>query len=116
MTARTLLRSVANRTPESRMTGALLLALLASPAAPPAPLDLEPSELTPGLVAHYRSIAEPDATVYRVEPKPAFYLGRSSPHPRIPPGPFEVTYTGVVSIRDPGPIAFSAFVGGDVSV
>src|SRR5205823_5147488 len=40
----------------------------------------------------------------------------SGPHPRIPPGPFEVTWTGVLSIRDRGPIRFSAFVGGDISI
>jgi mono/diheme cytochrome c family protein len=97
---------------------ALLVGLLAAPLAPAADgrLDPEPDDLKPGLVAEYRSVADPKATVTRIEPKPAFTLGRSSPHPRIPPGPFEVTWTGVVSIRDPGPITFSTFVGGDVSV
>src|SRR6476659_10043362 len=96
---------------------ALLVGLLSASLAPAAgPLDLEPEDLKPGLVAEYRSAADAKATVTRIEPKPAFTLGRSSPHPRIPPGPFEVTWTGVVSIRDPGPIAFSAFVGGDLSV
>ncbi|MBO0699582.1 MAG: c-type cytochrome, partial [Zavarzinella sp.] len=101
------------------MTGAaFLLGLLTTPLAPAADgrPDLEPDDLRPGLVAEYRSVADAKATVIRIEPKPAFTLGRSSPHPRIPPGPFEVTWTGVISIRDPGPITFSAFVGGDVSV
>ena len=66
-------------------------------------LELEPGDLRPGLVAKYRSLVEKDATVYRVEPKPAFYLGRSSPHPRIPPGPFEVDVDRASSrSRSPG--------------
>ncbi|HVR86187.1 MAG TPA: hypothetical protein VMU54_17830, partial [Planctomycetota bacterium] len=48
--------------------------------------------------------------------KPAFTLGHSSPHPRISPGPFEVSWTGVVLIQDAEPILFDAFVGGDVAV
>ena len=71
------------------MTPALLAGLLLGPAAP---LDLDPEELQPGLVAEYRSLVDSKATVLRVEPKPAFTLGRSSPHPRLPPGPFEVTW------------------------
>jgi mono/diheme cytochrome c family protein/cytochrome c551/c552 len=97
------------------MSGAAILVCLLS-AAPAGPLDLEPGDLTPGLVATYRSVADKDATVTRIEPKPAFYLGRSSPHPRIPPGPFEVTWSGVLSIKETGPITFSAFVGGEVTV
>ena len=93
---------------------ALTLCVLASPVA--APIDLEPGDLKPGLVAEYRSVVEPNARVGRVEPKPAFTLGRSSPHPRIPPGPFEVTWSGVIQIKEPGPITFSAFVGGEVTV
>jgi mono/diheme cytochrome c family protein len=90
------------------------LLLLLAPAA--GPLDLEPDDLRPGLVGEYRSLAEPKATANRIDPKPAFTLGRSSPHQRIPPGPFEVTWTGVLSVRDPGPLAFSAIVGGEVRV
>ena len=69
------------------MTAAVLLVgLVASPLTPAAggPLDLEPEDLKPGLVAEYRSLADPKATVARIEPKPAFALGRSSPHPRRP--------------------------------
>src|SRR3954470_19103186 len=97
------------------MTGALLLACLL-PVSTAGPLDLEPGDLNPGLVARYQSVAQPRAAASRIEPKPAFYLGRSSPHPRIPPGPFEVTWTGVIAIKDPGPITFSAFVGGEATV
>src|SRR5215216_5828517 len=95
------------------MAPTLLAGLLLVPAAP---LDLDPEELQTGLVAEYRSLVDPKATVLRVEPKPAFTLGTSSPHPRLPPGPFEVTWNGLLSIRDPGPLSFSAFVGGMVTI
>ncbi len=90
------------------------LLLLLAPTA--APLDLEPDDLKLGLVGEYHSLAEPKAVATRIDPKPAFTLGRSSPHPRIPSGSFEVTWTGVLSVRDPGPLAFSAIVGGEVTV
>src|SRR5262249_32625488 len=88
------------------------------PAAdPPAGrLDLEPEDLRPGLVAELRSLVDPKATVTRIDSKPAFTLGRSSPHPRVPTGPFEVVWTGVLNVRDSGPLSFSAFVGGEVSI
>ena len=96
---------------------AILICLLVPPADKPlGRLDLEPGDLKPGVVAEYRSVAEKEASVTRIEPKPAFYLGRSSPHPRIPPGPFEVTWSGVLSIKETGPISFSAFVGGEATV
>lgn len=79
-------------------------------------LDLDPEDIKSGLVAEYRSIADAKATVTRIEPKPAFTLGRSSPHPRIPQGPFEVTWKGVISIRETGPITFSAIVGGEIAI
>jgi len=103
------------------MTGIAIVCLgtlsLAPVAEKPAGrLELESGELKLGLVAEYSSVADPKATLTRVEPKPAFALGTSSPHPRIPPGPFEVVWTGVLSIRDPGPITFSAIVGGELSL
>src|SRR5215212_6605287 len=91
------------------MTALLLLTLAA-------PLDPDPDDLRPGLVGEYHSLADPKAAATRIDPKPAFTLGRSSPHPRIPAGPFEVTWTGVLSVRDPGPLSFSALVGGEVTV
>jgi cytochrome c551/c552 len=97
------------------MYGAVItVCVLTSPVA--APLDLEPGDRKPGLVAMYQSCANQLAHLTRVEAKPGFTLGRSSPHPRIPPGPFEVTYSGVIQIKESGPITFSAFVGGEVRV
>jgi cytochrome c551/c552 len=99
-------------TGDADMTSLVLCVLTAAVAAP---LDLEPGDLKPGLIAEYRSVAEPNTRVVRIEPKPAFTLGRSSPHPRIPAGPFEVTWSGVIQIKE-NPITFLAFVGGEVTV
>jgi mono/diheme cytochrome c family protein len=73
-------------------------------------------ELRPGLVAAYRSVADRDAALTRVDLKPAFYLGQSSPHPRLPPGRFRVVWSGVLHVKDPGPLTFDAYAGGEVSV
>ncbi|MFO0822638.1 MAG: hypothetical protein U0792_05875 [Gemmataceae bacterium] len=96
------------------LTATALLCLLAT--SPAGPLELEPGDLKPGLIAEFRSLVEKDVTVTRIEKKPAFYLGRSSPHPRIPPGSYEVTYSGVIAMKDSGAITFSAFVGGEVTI
>ncbi len=87
------------------------LALLGAPQE--GPLRVAGDELKPGLLAVYRS---GDRTVSRIDPRPAFALGHSSPHPRIPPGPFEASWTGAVTILDQDAISFDAFVGGEVSV
>src|SRR5207245_9496264 len=68
------------------------------------------------LRAAYRSLADTDAAFSHIEPKPAFYLGRSSPHPRLPPGPFEVTWSGVLTLKETAPITFHAFTGGEVTM
>src|SRR5262249_47772992 len=78
------------------------------------PLEVEPEDLRPGLVARYRSLLDKDATLDRVEAKPAFRTGHSSPHPRIPPGPFEVIWTGVLALADTAPVPFHASVWGEV--
>src|SRR5262249_9835654 len=83
---------------------------------PPGPLDVEPEGLRPGLAAVYRSDSQDGPTLHRIEPKPAFCLGHSSPHPRIPPGRFEVAWSGILQVNDPGPIRFSAYLGGELSV
>src|SRR5262249_51364443 len=40
----------------------------------------------------------------------------SSPHPRIPAGPFAVDWTGMLYVKDPGPITFDGFVCGEVTM
>src|SRR5262249_25609026 len=78
--------------------------------------EVEPEDLPPGLVAHYRSPVDKSAELHRIDAKPAFYLGLSSPHPRIPPGQFEVDWTGMLYLKDPAPITFEAFVCGEITV
>src|SRR5262249_37221120 len=77
---------------------------------------LNSDDLHPGLVAHYRSLADADAQLDRIDVKPAFTLGHSSPHPRLPPGPFEAAWTGLLELRDPGRIRFDAFLCGEATV
>jgi glucose/arabinose dehydrogenase/mono/diheme cytochrome c family protein len=93
----------------------LFLATIAALAADrPGPLADE-VELRPGLLAEYRAVST-EAALVRIDPKPAFHWGNSSPHPRLPPGPFEVTWTGVLDLREPGPVRVGANVGGEVAV
>src|SRR5262245_35970079 len=79
----------------------------------PGSLDVELDDLRPGLLAVYRSSADKNAVLSRVDAKPAFTLGHSSPHPRLPPAPFEVTWTGVLILKDKSPISFDAYLGGE---
>lgn len=100
---------------------ARLLAILISLSAGPieawaGPLDLEPEGVRPGIVASYRSLVDQDAKLQLIEPKPAFYLGRSSPHPRIPAGPFEVEWSGIIHLQEQSPLSFHAFVGGELTM
>ncbi len=82
----------------------------------PRPLD-EETELRPGLLAEYRSLVKGvKASLVHLDPKPAFAWGDFSPHPRLPPGPFEVTWTGVLILRETGPVRLGAYVGGEVTV
>jgi cytochrome c551/c552 len=104
----------------SRLRVVALLVLLSGsvmakdPDKPAAPLDVELEDLRPGLLAVYRSLADDDATLTRIDAKPAFTLGHSSPHPRIPPGPFAVDWSGVLFLKETAPIAFDAYVSGEV--
>src|SRR5579884_2354101 len=99
----------------------ILLVVQGSPVAPAQgpvvkPVEIVQEQLQPGLLAVYRSGVDPNAILTRVESKPAFSLGISSPHPRLPPGPFEVVWTGVLLLRDAEPIAFDARVCGQLTV
>jgi mono/diheme cytochrome c family protein/glucose/arabinose dehydrogenase len=73
-------------------------------------------EPQPGLIATYRSVAEPAARLTRIDPKPAFAWGVSSPHSRLPPGPFEVTWSGVLFLGEAEPVRFGAYLGGELSI
>jgi len=89
---------------------ALLVLLLQEPVKVPG------DELKPGLLAEYRSLAAPDCALTRIDAKPGFTLGDSSPHPRIPPGPFEVVWTGLILIQDVDAIRFDPIVSGDLKI
>src|SRR5262249_17230290 len=94
----------------------LIATTLAQPASSAAGrLDLEPEDVHSGEIAQHRSAVDSKTTANRIEAKPAFVLD-GSPHPRLPNGPFTVEWSGFLSIRDTGPIAFSAFVQGSVTV
>jgi glucose/arabinose dehydrogenase/mono/diheme cytochrome c family protein len=101
---------------------ALLTAIRPSVAAaqdrgrPTGAADVDFDALRPGLIASYRSLLDADTTLARIDAKPAFTLGRANPHPRIPPGPFEVMWSGVLYVKDPGPIRFGGAVCGEVTV
>jgi mono/diheme cytochrome c family protein len=92
------------------LSAALLCSLHATP------LHFEPEDLRPGLIAEYRSRVDARAALARVDTKPAFTLGFSSPDARLPAGPFEVTWTGVFLMREPGPVVFEAFVSGEINL
>jgi mono/diheme cytochrome c family protein len=90
----------------------------AQEAAAPAETAPLGAELRPGLVAVYRALgAAPDAPpLVRVDPKPSGTWGASSPHPRLAPGPFEVTWTGIFLQPESDALRFGAFVGGEAEV
>ena len=73
-------------------------------------------EVQPGLIAAYRSLTEPSATLTRIDRNPAFTLEESSPHPRIPKGPFEVVWTGLLLIQDSEAITIDPVVGGEATI
>lgn len=100
----------------SRRVVSLVLPLLPLTTLNAAPVEVPEEGLQPGLLAVYRSLADDSAVIHRIEPKPAFYLGESSPHPRLPPGRFEVTWIGTVQLKELQPITFDARVCGEIAV
>jgi len=96
--------------------GVLLIALTLAPCAHAAPLEVELDSLQPGLAAEYRSLTDATATLSRIDLKPAFTLGHSSPHPRLPPGPFAVAWDGILLLKEAAPVRFAALVCGEVTV
>lgn len=98
--------------------GPLALSLIAFllPTLCAGPVEVEPEQMRPGLIAEYSSRSDPTARIARIDAKPAFYLGHSSPHPRLPAGPLEVVWKGLLELKDPGPLTFDAWVGGELAV
>lgn len=79
------------------------------------PMDVEPEDLLPGLAAVYKS-GDGTRAITRFDMKLAFSIIEGTPHPRIPPGPFDVTWHGLLVLNERGPIAFDAFVCGELAV
>src|SRR4051794_3708685 len=98
----------------ARVVGLLLAWALLHARGIAGPVDDDPEGWRPGLAATYRSRLGGGGTLHRIEPQPAFSLGHSSPHPRLPAGPFEATWEGMIRLRDAGPITFRAIAGGEV--
>lgn len=96
----------------------MLLALLSLLALALAqnPVAVAGDDARPGLLAEYRSLVDPTATLTRIDLKPAFTLHDSSPHPRIPPGRFAVTWTGLLLVQDVDELTFDSTVGGEARV
>src|SRR4051812_12370915 len=103
-------------TAPQRACSVLLLLLAVDGLSAKPPLDVDPADLRPGLAASYRSLTEKAASLDRIDVKPAFHLGRSSPHPRIPAGPFEVVWSGLLSITESAATSFDAYVCGEVTL
>jgi hypothetical protein len=82
---------------------------------PPLPDD---AELRPGLLATYNS--QDDSGIgpsfERIDLKPAFTCTNSTPDPRLRPGRFWITWSGVFFLREAEPVRFGAFVSGEVTV
>jgi hypothetical protein len=70
----------------ARILSILFVVVIPLPAAAQR-VEVEPESLKPGLIAEYRSLAEASNKLTRNEAKPAFFLGHSSPDPRLPTGP-----------------------------
>src|SRR5262245_42730841 len=100
---------------------ALLLTQPLAAAGKPEPAALAEADLRPGLLGVYRSLID-GASFERIDRVPHFALDRSSPHPRIPPGPFEVRFSGVLWVEEEPPlgdrggraesIRFGGYLGG----
>ncbi len=69
--------------------------------------------LRPGLLTELRSGG---AVVRRVDPKPALAWGREHPHPRLPEGPYSVTWSGWLQVLEPDVLRFSVAGEGTVEI
>jgi mono/diheme cytochrome c family protein/glucose/arabinose dehydrogenase len=80
--------------------------------------EIDESTLRPGLLAVYQTLTSDDrgTQLTRIDAKPAFAWGNDSPHPRLPPGPFAVTWTGFLIVHETDTIRFSAWLGGEATV
>jgi glucose/arabinose dehydrogenase/cytochrome c551/c552 len=73
-------------------------------------VDLNEVELRPGLLADY------DSGLFRIESKPAGTWGIAGPPPQVGATSLHITWTGVLELRDPGPLRLGGHVAGNVKV
>ncbi|HVW03244.1 MAG TPA: PA14 domain-containing protein, partial [Planctomycetaceae bacterium] len=73
----------------------------------------EDEDSLPGLIGQYRIGKQ---QIERIDAAPAFVWGKDSPDPRLPDGPFHVTWKGRLLIREAGRYRFSAFGTGNVKI
>jgi mono/diheme cytochrome c family protein/glucose/arabinose dehydrogenase len=78
--------------------------------------EIDEAALRPGLQAIYQSLADESARVARIDLKPNFTWGNSSPHPLLPPKSWQATWSGVLLVREKDSITFSSQLSGTVTV
>lgn len=74
--------------------------------------DEEYVEFLPGLIGAYRAASGESAE--RVDESLSFRWQDASPDPRLPPGPFRATWTGVLQVLAPGEYQFGFRAAGSV--
>src|SRR5205814_3060915 len=80
--------------------------------------EAQTKALRSGLLAEYRTLMEESGAppLRRIDSKPSFTWANSSPHPRLPGGPFEVTWTGSIDLKDKDAFHFSVWLSGEVRI
>jgi cytochrome c2 len=73
------------------------------------PVAVSGDDLKPGLLSVYSAgMGDAAATLTRIDLNPAFSLEEASLHPRLPPGPFTVVWTGLLLVQDLDEITFES--------
>ncbi|MBI4606216.1 MAG: hypothetical protein HY721_29975 [Planctomycetes bacterium] len=78
----------------------------------------EPSPLAPGWIAAYQVAGGPGPprSIVRVEPRPAFTWGLSSPHPVLGTSRFRARWTGTLVLEEEDRVRWAARVAGRVAL
>ncbi|HUG91669.1 MAG TPA: PQQ-dependent sugar dehydrogenase [Planctomycetaceae bacterium] len=95
------------------LTTSGFLAVLLAAASSAAAQDDSDEDFPPGLVARY---AAGGRTVERVDPDVAFVWNGDAPDVRLPHGPFEAAWEGLLLVREPGEYRFHVYVHGEAAV
>ncbi|MCH7988177.1 MAG: c-type cytochrome, partial [Planctomycetes bacterium] len=75
--------------------------------------DEEAEDFPPGMLARYSAGGK---TIQRVDPDISFVWGVAAPDQRIPPGPFEVQWKGLLLNRENNAYRFHVFLDGAVTL